>query len=67
MKFKYPTLTGKVRLKIPAGTQTNTKFRLRGKGIRNVHGQGTCKGDQHVDVKIITPTKLTEKTKTITP
>ncbi|RDU35430.1 molecular chaperone DnaJ [Neobacillus piezotolerans] len=60
-EIEVPTLHGKVKLKIPAGTQTGTKFRLRGKGIPNVRGYGT--GDQHVIVRIITPTKLTDKQK----
>ncbi|WP_062355716.1 molecular chaperone DnaJ [Bacillus kwashiorkori] len=60
-EIEVPTLHGKVKLKIPAGTQTNTKFRLRGKGVKNVRGNGI--GDQHVTVKIITPTKITEKQK----
>lgn len=58
-EIEVPTLHGRVKLKIPSGTQTGTKFRLRGKGVPNVRGYGT--GDQHVLVKIITPTKLTEK------
>ncbi|WAA10366.1 molecular chaperone DnaJ [Fervidibacillus albus] len=60
-EIEVPTLNGKVKLKIPAGTQTNTKFRLRGKGVQNVRGNGV--GDQHITVKIVTPTKLTEKQK----
>ncbi|WP_059171186.1 molecular chaperone DnaJ [Bacillus sp. FJAT-27445] len=62
-EIEVPTLHGKVKLKIPAGTQTGTKFRLRGKGIPNVRGYGT--GDQHVIVRIITPTKLSDKQKQI--
>ncbi|MDZ5470931.1 molecular chaperone DnaJ (plasmid) [Bacillus sp. 31A1R] len=60
-EVEVPTLHGKVKLKVPAGTQTGTKFRLRGKGVPNVRGYGT--GDQHIIVRIITPTKLTEKQK----
>jgi molecular chaperone DnaJ len=60
-EVEVPTLHGKVKLKVPAGTQTGTKFRLRGKGVPNVRGRGT--GDQHVIVKIVTPTKLTDKQK----
>ena len=60
-EIEVPTLDGKVMLKIPAGTQTGTKFRLRGKGIQNVHGHG--KGDQHVIVKVIVPKKMTSKQK----
>ena len=59
--IEVPTLHGKVKLKVPAGTQTGTKFRLRGKGVPNVRGRGT--GDQHIIVKLVTPTKLTEKQK----
>ncbi len=60
-EVEVPTLHGKVKLKIPAGTQTGTKFRLKGKGVPNLRGYGT--GDQHVIVRIITPTKLSEKQK----
>ncbi len=60
-ELEVPTLHGKVKLKIPSGTQTGTKFRLRGKGVPNVHGRGT--GDQHILVKVVTPAKLTEKQK----
>lgn len=60
-EIEVPTLHGKVKLKVPAGTQTGTKFRLRGKGVPNVRGYGV--GDQHVVVRIITPTKTTEKQK----
>ena len=59
--IQVPTLHGKVSLKIPAGTQTGTRFRLKGKGIPNVHGRG--QGDQHIIVKIVTPKKLSEKQK----
>jgi len=60
-EIEVPTVHGKVKLKIPAGTQSGTTFRLKGKGVKNVHGYGM--GDQHVVVKIVTPTKLTEKQK----
>lgn len=60
-EIEVPTLHGKVKLKIPAGTQSGTKFRLRGKGVPNVHGHGT--GDQHVITRIVTPTKLTDRQK----
>ncbi len=60
-EIQVPTLHGKVNLKIPAGTQTGTRFRMKGKGIPNVHGRG--QGDQHIIVKIVTPKKLNEKQK----
>lgn len=55
------TLEGKVKLKVPEGTQSGTFFRLRGKGIPDVHGYG--RGDQHVKVTVVTPGKLNEKQK----
>ncbi|MFD1927379.1 molecular chaperone DnaJ [Sporosarcina siberiensis] len=60
-EIEVPTVQGVVKLKIPAGTQTGTRFRLKGKGVKNVHGRGI--GDQHVVVKIITPNKMSEKQK----
>ena len=60
-EIEVPTVQGDVNLKIPAGTQTGTRFRLRGKGVQNVHGRGI--GDQHVVVKVLTPKKMTEKQK----
>ncbi|MFS0689788.1 molecular chaperone DnaJ [Sporosarcina sp. 179-K 8C2 HS] len=60
-EIEVPTVTGNVKLKIPAGTQSGTNFRLRGKGVKNVHGHGI--GDQHVIIKAITPKKMTEKQK----
>ncbi|MTD30008.1 molecular chaperone DnaJ [Planomicrobium sp. YIM 101495] len=60
-EVEVPTVSGKVKLKIPAGTQSGAKFRLRGKGVKNVHGYGT--GDQHITVQVNTPSKLNEKQK----
>jgi molecular chaperone DnaJ len=60
-EVEVPTLYGKVKLKIPAGTQTGTKFRLKGKGVKNVRGYG--QGDQHVIVRVVTPTKLSAQQK----
>ncbi|HEX7064843.1 MAG TPA: molecular chaperone DnaJ [Bacillales bacterium] len=58
-EIEVPTLHGKVKLKIPAGTQTGTSFRLRGKGIQNVRGYG--QGDQHVKVRVVTPKKISDR------
>ncbi|MFD1953378.1 molecular chaperone DnaJ [Paenibacillus thailandensis] len=60
-EIEVPTLTEKVKLKIPAGTQTGTYFRLKGKGVQKLRGYG--QGDQHVKVTVVTPTKLTEEQK----
>lgn len=58
---EVPTLDGKCLLKIPSGTQTGTKFRLPGKGIKN--GRTGETGNLYVIVKIITPTKLSSEQK----
>lgn len=54
-----PTLDGTVKLKIPEGTQTGTFFRLKGKGMPRL--KGASKGDLHVKIKVVTPTKLTDR------
>lgn len=56
-----PTVHGKVKLKIPAGTQSGTSFRLKGKGAPRLRGNGN--GDQRVTVKIVTPKNLNEEQK----
>ncbi len=58
-EIEVPTLDGKAKIKIPAGTQSHTVFRLKGKGIPNLNGFG--RGDELVRVKIRTPAKLTSK------
>jgi len=60
--IEVPTIDGNVSLKIPAGTQTGTKFRLRGKGTKNPKG-GISRGDQIVITNIETPTNLTNEEK----
>jgi len=51
-----PTLTGKVKLRIPPGTQGGQKFRLRGQGLPRPDGS---RGDLYVEVQISVPTRLT--------
>ena len=60
-EVEVPTVHGKVKLKIPAGTQTGTEFRLKGKGAPNVRGYG--QGDRYVVVRVVVPTKLTSHQK----
>ncbi|TDA70217.1 MAG: molecular chaperone DnaJ [Clostridia bacterium] len=60
-EIEVPTLDGQVSLHIPEGTQSGTSFRLKGKGIPRLRGYG--RGDQHVVVKVVTPTRLTERQK----
>ena len=57
--IKVPTPYGDVKLKIPSGTQSKTTFRLRGKGAPNVRNKR--KGDEHVIVNVVTPTKLSKQ------
>lgn len=54
------TLDGKVDLKIPAGTQTGTAFRVKNKGIPFLRNPKQ-RGDQHIVVTVKVPKKLTEK------
>lgn len=61
VSIEVPTLTGKVRLHIPEGTQSGKVFRLRGKGIPHLNGYGH--GDQLVKVIVWTPTGLNEREK----
>ena len=60
-EIEVPTLHSKAKLKIPAGTQTGTIFKMKGKGIPSLHGFGA--GDELVSVKIETPKKLSRKQK----
>lgn len=59
-EVRVPTLTGQVNLKIPAGTQNQQTFRLRGKGMP--HRQDKTKlGDLYAKIAVQIPTKLTEE------
>ena len=58
---EVPTVHGNVEMVIPAGTQTGKTFRLKGKGAPRL--RGGSQGDQHVTVKIVTPTKLNDAQK----
>ncbi|MFD1850231.1 molecular chaperone DnaJ [Oceanobacillus bengalensis] len=60
-EVEVPTVHGKVKLKVPAGTQTGKMFRLKGKGAPNVRGRG--QGDQLIRVRIVTPTSLSDRQK----
>jgi molecular chaperone DnaJ len=60
-EIQVPTLEGPAKMRIPPGTQTGTIFRLRGKGL--IDPQTGKRGDQHVKVTVVTPTKLNERQK----
>ncbi|RUA25863.1 MAG: molecular chaperone DnaJ [Bacteroidetes bacterium] len=57
--IEIPTVDGKAKIKVPAGTQAGKVFRLRGKGLPSVeyHGQG----DLLVNINVWTPQKLTKE------
>jgi molecular chaperone DnaJ len=56
-EVEVPTLDGIARLRIPAGTQTHTVFRLRGKGLPDMESRR--RGDELVRVIVVTPERLT--------
>jgi len=60
-EIEVPTLDGKVSLKIPAETQSNKLFRLRGKGVRSV--RASSKGDLICQVVVETPVNLNKQQK----
>ncbi len=58
-EIDVPTLEGKIKLKVPAGTQSGKVFRLKGKGFADLHGYGS--GDQLVRITVETPRRLSAK------
>jgi molecular chaperone DnaJ len=62
-EMEVPTLDGKVKLKIPPGTQTGKMFRMRGKGVRPV--RGGPQGDLICRVVVETPVKLTDQQRSL--
>jgi molecular chaperone DnaJ len=61
--IEVPTLDGRVRIKIPSGTQAGKVFRLEGKGLPSVQSYG--KGDELVHVNIWTPKRLSDEERAI--
>src|ERR1051325_2331269 len=53
------TIEGEEKIKVPAGTQTGTRFRIKGKGMPVLGGRG--RGDLFVSVSVVTPTSLTRE------
>lgn len=60
-EIDVPTLDGKVKMRVPEGTQSGTVLRLKDKGIPYLRGNG--RGDQNVRIKVVTPHKLTDRQK----
>jgi molecular chaperone DnaJ len=61
-KVEVPTIDGRAELKIPPGTQSGQKLRLREKGVASATKDGV-RGDEIVEVKITVPMPRDEKTK----
>lgn len=61
--LEVPTLEGRVRMKVPPGTQSGRVFRLRGKGLPSREGKG--RGDQLVTVHVEVPQELNERQRQI--
>ncbi len=55
-ELEVPTLEGRATIKMPAGTQPGTAFRVKGKGVKNLQGYG--QGDLHVRIQVEIPTHL---------
>lgn len=58
-EIEVPTLNGKSKLKIPAGSQTSKVFRLKGEGITRLRGHG--RGDLLITLFVVTPDSLTRE------
>ncbi len=62
INIEVPTIDGRAKIKVPAGTQSGKIFRLKGKGFPNVHSNYE-KGDQLIHVSVWTPQHLSEDEK----
>ncbi len=60
-KIEVPTVSGKAQLRIPPGTQSGQRFRLREKGAPSLRSQ--ARGDQYVEVKVVLPKIIDEDSK----
>lgn len=60
-EIQVPTITGKIKMKIPAGTQSGKIFRLKSQGL--VHVNSSYHGDLFVKIRVMTPTKLSKEEK----
>ena len=62
-RIRVPTVDGETALVLPPGTQSGQVFRLRGKGMRRLHGDGV--GDLYVTVRVSIPRGLDARTQAI--
>ncbi|HHD11867.1 MAG TPA: molecular chaperone DnaJ, partial [Deltaproteobacteria bacterium] len=58
--IEVPTIDGRTKIKIPQGTQTGQKLRIRGKGVKMPDG---TRGDEYVLIKVVLPPKIDERGK----
>ena len=58
-EIEVPTIHGQATLKIPAGTQSGSRFTLRGEGVDSLRGRG--RGDMVVEIQVQTPTGLSKR------
>ena len=61
IEIDVKTVDGKIKMKIPAGTQSGNDFKLSGRGVPHVRGAG--RGDHIVTIRVKTPTNLSKKQK----
>ncbi len=57
--LSIPTVEGDEEVEVPAGAQSGQEIRLRGKGVPRLRGAG--RGDLHVIVNVVVPTKLSKR------
>jgi molecular chaperone DnaJ len=60
-EIEVPTLEGRAMIKIPAGTQSGSVFRVKSRGMKNLQGYGH--GDLHARMQVEVPTRLTHEQK----
>ena len=63
-KIEVPTVEGKAQLRIPPGTESGQKFRLRERGFPSLRNP-SLRGDQFIEVKIALPKVISEESKEI--
>jgi molecular chaperone DnaJ len=64
-EVEAPSLEGKVKLKIPAGTPSGKVFRLKNKGIPILGTNPQRRGDQHVRIHVHVPKKISDEERTL--
>jgi len=60
-KIEVPTIRGKTTLRIPPGSQPGQIFRLHGQGVPSL--RGNARGDQYVEIKVVTPMLVDQRSR----